>query len=200
MYMYIYSARIILDLAEFVAQILYLPHLVGNWFIHILSCIDSCENRDPFMLRSYKYKSYSLSIFSNCTDWASSNGMGKMPYSTCKFFKGKGSWSMCCCACKSIPNAGAYVVCKVNTYYSLLFCAFDINGINLKCNPTQNWCLPVPIVLIFFTVSTFTTRCLRAVINHHGGWILPHKLILQHIHYLLCSSYSKSNPFRMYVR
>lgn len=160
-----------------------MPQVRGNWFILILSCIHSCENCDPFMLRSYKYKSYSLSIFSDCTDWASSNGMGKMPHSTCKFFKGKGFWSMCCCTCKSVPNAGAYVVCKVNTYRSLLFCAFDINGINLKFNSIQKLMPFVPIVLIFFTVSTFTTRCLQAVRSHHGGWILPHKLILQHIHY-----------------
>lgn len=53
---------------------------------------------------------------------------------------------------------------------------------------------------LLFTVSTFTSQCLLVAISQLGSWILPHKLILQHIHYLLCLSYSKSNHFKMYVR
>lgn len=87
-------------------------------------------------------------FFSDCIDWASSNGMGKVPHSTCKFFKGKGSWSMRCCACKSVPNAGAYVVSKVNTYILCCFVLLTLMKSSWKSILYKTNAF-LPIVLIF---------------------------------------------------
>lgn len=34
-------------------------------------------------------------------DWSFANGMGKVPYSTCKFIEGESSWPLYSCSCNS---------------------------------------------------------------------------------------------------
>lgn len=53
------------------------------------------------------------------SDWSSSNGVGKMPNSTCELFKSESACSVCSCANKSLLDARDTVICKVALQFPL---------------------------------------------------------------------------------